>query len=240
MASSRPRHWRDVSLVGRVDDVKDVSPLRDDNPQTLQHQEHQHQVRPEARVVAERALVEAERALRRQNLRDRVAGVAVPRLAGGAGCKGACARRPPGCRRGWTRPPTPRSRSRGPRAPRNLSVSSAASARSSRVAACRARACRARSTCRGPSSRASARPLRARRVATSKGGPRPTCDVGGPSGRPTPGRGPVWKSNFTARSSRLPAHHRRDACSMGWRCRFLIARRSQHPTHWSIFTQVWR
>ena len=40
-------------------------------------------MRPEPRVVAERALVEAERALRRQNLRDRVAGVAVPRLAGG-------------------------------------------------------------------------------------------------------------------------------------------------------------
>ena len=40
-------------------------------------------MRPEARVVAERALVEAERALRFQNLRDRVAGVAVPRLAGG-------------------------------------------------------------------------------------------------------------------------------------------------------------
>ena len=29
---------------------------------------------------------------------------------------------------------------------------------------------------------------------------------------------PVWKSNFTARS-----RHRRDACSMAWRCRFLAA-----------------
>ena len=31
---------------------------------------------------------------------------------------------------------------------------------------------------------------------------------------------------FTARSSR-PPRHRREACSMAWRCRFLIARRSQ-------------
>ena len=28
-------------------------------------------------------------------------------------------------------------------------------------------------------------------------------------------------------SSRRPARHRRDACSMAWRCRFLAARRSQ-------------
>ena len=27
---------------------------------------------------------------------------------------------------------------------------------------------------------------------------------------------------------RLPARHRRDACSMAWRCRFLTARRSRH------------
>ena len=37
----------------------------------------------------------------------------------------------------------------------------------------------------------------------------------------------VWKSNFTARSSRPPPRHRRDACSMAWRCRFLNARPSQ-------------
>jgi hypothetical protein len=37
--------------------------------------------------------------------------------------------------------------------------------------------------------------------------------------------------NFTARSaesSRRPPRHRRGACSMAWRCRFLTARRSQH------------
>ena len=34
---------------------------------------------------------------------------------------------------------------------------------------------------------------------------------------------------------RVP-RHRRDACSMAWRCRFLTAR--WHPTHWSISTQV--
>ena len=36
--------------------------------------------------------------------------------------------------------------------------------------------------------------------------------------------------NFTVRSSespRRPPRHRRDACSMSWRCRFLTARRSQ-------------
>ena len=31
-----------------------------------------------------------------------------------------------------------------------------------------------------------------------------------------------------AESSRRPPRHRRDACSMAWRCRFLAARRSQH------------
>ena len=31
-----------------------------------------------------------------------------------------------------------------------------------------------------------------------------------------------------AESSRRPPRHRRDACSMAWRCRFLTARRSQH------------
>ena len=35
---------------------------------------------------------------------------------------------------------------------------------------------------------------------------------------------PVWKSKFTALSPR----HRRDACSMAWRCRLLTARPSQH------------
>ena len=51
---------------------------------------------------------------------------------------------------------------------------------------------------------------------------------------------PVWKSKFTARS-----RHRRDACSMAWRCRFLAARPSQdgrviavHPTHWLTSTQA--
>ena len=36
--------------------------------------------------------------------------------------------------------------------------------------------------------------------------------------------------NFTARSesSRRPPRHRRAACSMAWRCRFLTAPRSQH------------
>ena len=31
-----------------------------------------------------------------------------------------------------------------------------------------------------------------------------------------------------AESSRRPPHHRRDACSIAWRCPFLTARRSQH------------
>ena len=31
-----------------------------------------------------------------------------------------------------------------------------------------------------------------------------------------------------AESSRRPPRHRRNACSMAWRCRFLTARRSQH------------
>ena len=30
------------------------------------------------------------------------------------------------------------------------------------------------------------------------------------------------------RRVRRPPRHRRDACSMAWRCRFLTARRSQH------------
>ena len=52
-----------------------------------------------------------------------------------------------------------------------------------------------------------------------------------------------------AESSRRPPRHRRDACSMAWRCRFLTARPSQprndlvkncrvHPTHWLISTQL--
>ena len=43
--------------------------------------------------------------------------------------------------------------------------------------------------------------------------------------------GSVWKSNLRRvrpESSRRPPRHRRDACSMAWRCRFLTARRSQH------------
>ena len=35
-----------------------------------------------------------------------------------------------------------------------------------------------------------------------------------------------------AESPRRPPRHRRDACSMAWRCRFLV-----HPTHWLISTQ---
>ena len=42
---------------------------------------------------------------------------------------------------------------------------------------------------------------------------------------------PVWKSKILRRvraeSSRRPPRHRRDACSMAWRCRFLAARQSQ-------------
>ena len=41
---------------------------------------------------------------------------------------------------------------------------------------------------------------------------------------------PVWKSNLRhvcPESPRRPPRHRRDACSMAWRCRFLSARRSQ-------------
>ena len=34
--------------------------------------------------------------------------------------------------------------------------------------------------------------------------------------------------HIRAESSRRPPRHRRDACSMAWRCRFLAARRSQH------------
>ena len=43
------------------------------------------------------------------------------------------------------------------------------------------------------------------------------------------GRGLCGNQNFTARSesSRRPPRHRRDACSMAWRCRFLTARPSQ-------------
>ena len=36
--------------------------------------------------------------------------------------------------------------------------------------------------------------------------------------------------NFTVRSSRRPSRHRRDACSMAWRCRFLTARPSTRRT----------
>ena len=35
---------------------------------------------------------------------------------------------------------------------------------------------------------------------------------------------------------RLPARHRRDACSIAWRCRYLTAR--QAPAHWLISTQA--
>ena len=41
---------------------------------------------------------------------------------------------------------------------------------------------------------------------------------------------PVWKSNLRRvrpESPRRPPRHRRDACSMAWRCRFLTARRSR-------------
>ena len=42
---------------------------------------------------------------------------------------------------------------------------------------------------------------------------------------------PVWKAKILRRvgaeSSRRPPRHRRDACSMAWRCRFLTARPSQ-------------
>ena len=48
-----------------------------------------------------------------------------------------------------------------------------------------------------------------------------------------------------AESSRRPPRHRRDACSIAWRCRLLAARPSQHgrviaehPTHWLISTQA--
>jgi hypothetical protein len=40
----------------------------------------------------------------------------------------------------------------------------------------------------------------------------------------------VWKSNlrrFRPESTRRPSRHRRDACSMAWRCRIFTARRSQ-------------
>ena len=36
------------------------------------------------------------------------------------------------------------------------------------------------------------------------------------------------RKDVTARSSRRPLRHRRDACSMAWRCRFFTARRGQH------------
>ena len=44
-------------------------------------------------------------------------------------------------------------------------------------------------------------------------------------------------------SPRRPPRHRRDTCSMAWRCRFLTARRSQHghiiaEKHWLISTQA--
>ena len=60
----------------------------------------------------------------------------------------------------------------------------------------------------------------------------------------------VWKSKFDG----VCARHRRDACSMAWRCRFLAADRARavassprndlvkycrvHPTDWLISTQV--
>ena len=49
----------------------------------------------------------------------------------------------------------------------------------------------------------------------------------------------LWR--VRAESSRRPPRHRRDACSMAWRCRFLTARqnrREMHPSHWLISTQV--
>ena len=54
--------------------------------------------------------------------------------------------------------------------------------------------------------------------------------VGAPQRSHATNAPPVWKSkfygNFTARSRR-PPRHRRDSCSMAWRCRFLAARPSQ-------------
>ena len=43
-----------------------------------------------------------------------------------------------------------------------------------------------------------------------------------------PSRPLCGNQNFTARSSRRPPRHRRDACSMAWRCGSLTARFSQH------------
>ena len=54
----------------------------------------------------------------------------------------------------------------------------------------------------------------------------------------TMARGGGWIGSCLCGSNilrRVP-RHRRGACSMAWRCRFLTARR--HPTHWSISTQV--
>ena len=61
----------------------------------------------------------------------------------------------------------------------------------------------------------------------------------------------LWR--VRAESSRRPPRHRRDACSMAWRCRFLTVDRARtatssprndlvkscrvHPTHWLISTQ---
>ena len=43
--------------------------------------------------------------------------------------------------------------------------------------------------------------------------------------------GPCVEIKFTERSLRRPPRHRRDACSMAWRCRFLTARRAARPRH---------
>ena len=43
----------------------------------------------------------------------------------------------------------------------------------------------------------------------------------------------IYAGRVRAESSRRPPRHRRDACSMAWRCRFLAARQSQrgHAAH---------
>ena len=52
----------------------------------------------------------------------------------------------------------------------------------------------------------------------------------------------MHESKYHGASSRQPPRHRRDVCSIAWRCWFLAARRSQHvcvhPTHGLICTQA--
>ena len=80
----------------------------------------------------------------------------------------------------------------------------------------------------GPSTRTARRRRRGGAVARRKTARRAAIAA---VPRPPPQSPPVWKSNLRRvrpESPRRPPRHRRGACSMAWRCRFLTARPSQH------------